>query len=583
LSERDSIFATIYTESLQSPPPQSTTETSHNGKAEQSLGGPSAGKVKTSPRASRKQTQVTFAESPETRYRDRKKAEAYNYEVHELLKDSPAGDPADHSTSMGIEDNHIDTHRRHHHPTFSQQSSTSPHHYNFDAIDEDERARYRSWRAGNAPWIGSGAVAKRRSRSGDNTHVDKNIEATLPKFNQPVTSSRSRKSSQYLGLFKEKDVAEEKQKRHQRAKENVEVVKEHDGTDQTSLSFTDNVDQQFYAEPEPLTPSTTTGTYQALSHGGPRAIKELPVRLPRSNTETFLEAERTKTSPVPIQKVPQSLSSRLVEEMKQRHDIELSSDSERLLSRSFSSKRVHVPSPKVRTPVEEYTEYIPRRESDESAGKSPLSDEDEGSDHEQISKALYYPHRQIISDEEALDSPREVIDRVLEDANIPDGPLTPRSEQKLIEATERAANEVELSLETADETEHFHGQLTAQVANANTDEGYTSLQDISSSEYETADETSRSNFYDSSSSDEAGSTPKASPKLISTRKHHHQPTPLGAVELTPYDHQVGGHSTVYRFSRRAICKQLNNRENIFYETVEREHPELVTFMPRYAL
>jgi hypothetical protein len=39
---------------------------------------------------------------------------------------------------------------------------------------------------------------------------------------------------------------------------------------------------------------------------------------------------------------------------------------------------------------------------------------------------------------------------------------------------------------------------------------------------------------------------------------------------------------VYRFSRRAVCKQLNNRENVFYETVERYHPELLDFMPRYA-
>ncbi|KAF2093064.1 SAICAR synthase-like protein, partial [Rhizodiscina lignyota] len=55
------------------------------------------------------------------------------------------------------------------------------------------------------------------------------------------------------------------------------------------------------------------------------------------------------------------------------------------------------------------------------------------------------------------------------------------------------------------------------------------------------------------------------------------------VELKPYDHQVGGHSTVYRFSRRAVCKQLNNRENVFYETVERSHPELLDFLPRYDI
>ncbi|KAF2857346.1 SAICAR synthase-like protein [Piedraia hortae CBS 480.64] len=57
--------------------------------------------------------------------------------------------------------------------------------------------------------------------------------------------------------------------------------------------------------------------------------------------------------------------------------------------------------------------------------------------------------------------------------------------------------------------------------------------------------------------------------------------PVGVVELKPYRHQVGGHTALYRFSRRAVCKQLNSKENMFYETVEKYHPELLGFMPRY--
>ncbi|KAH6679935.1 inositol hexakisphosphate kinase [Plectosphaerella plurivora] len=67
--------------------------------------------------------------------------------------------------------------------------------------------------------------------------------------------------------------------------------------------------------------------------------------------------------------------------------------------------------------------------------------------------------------------------------------------------------------------------------------------------------------------------------------HEPQPTPeeepLEAIELIPYRHQVGGHTTLWRFSRRAVCKQLNNRENEFYEIVERHHRDLLTFLPRY--
>lgn len=62
--------------------------------------------------------------------------------------------------------------------------------------------------------------------------------------------------------------------------------------------------------------------------------------------------------------------------------------------------------------------------------------------------------------------------------------------------------------------------------------------------------------------------------------HVHQP--LEAIDLIPYKHQVGGHTTLWRFSRRAVCKQLNNRENEFYEIIETNHRDLLSFLPRYV-
>jgi hypothetical protein len=65
--------------------------------------------------------------------------------------------------------------------------------------------------------------------------------------------------------------------------------------------------------------------------------------------------------------------------------------------------------------------------------------------------------------------------------------------------------------------------------------------------------------------------------------HEHQLSPkqpLDAIELIPYKHQVGGHTTLWRFSRRAVCKQLNNRENEFYEKIEKYHRDLLAFLPR---
>jgi len=58
--------------------------------------------------------------------------------------------------------------------------------------------------------------------------------------------------------------------------------------------------------------------------------------------------------------------------------------------------------------------------------------------------------------------------------------------------------------------------------------------------------------------------------------------PADAIELVPYRHQVGGHTKIWRFSSRAVCKKLDKRENAFYENIERYHPELLDFLPRYV-
>lgn len=54
-----------------------------------------------------------------------------------------------------------------------------------------------------------------------------------------------------------------------------------------------------------------------------------------------------------------------------------------------------------------------------------------------------------------------------------------------------------------------------------------------------------------------------------------------AVELKPFTNKVGGHTAIFKFSERAVCKALVNRENNWYETIEKEHKELLQFMPRY--
>ncbi|KAF7313573.1 Kinase [Mycena chlorophos] len=56
---------------------------------------------------------------------------------------------------------------------------------------------------------------------------------------------------------------------------------------------------------------------------------------------------------------------------------------------------------------------------------------------------------------------------------------------------------------------------------------------------------------------------------------------LPHIPLRPFRNQVGGHSAIYKFTKQAVCKPLVSRENLFYESVEREAPPLLGFIPRY--
>lgn len=54
-----------------------------------------------------------------------------------------------------------------------------------------------------------------------------------------------------------------------------------------------------------------------------------------------------------------------------------------------------------------------------------------------------------------------------------------------------------------------------------------------------------------------------------------------SVELTPFKHKVGGHTAIFRFSHRAVCKALVKSENLWYEAIELRHEELLPYMPKY--
>lgn len=101
---------------------------------------------------------------------------------------------------------------------------------------------------------------------------------------------------------------------------------------------------------------------------------------------------------------------------------------------------------------------------------------------------------------------------------------------------------------------------------------------------------SGSDSYDSPNSF-VGSRPTASPvipesAIVSDSETDSTDTdddvryPL-SVELKPFTNKAGGHTAIFQFSHRAVCKTLQNRENLFYETVEKFHQELLNYMPKY--
>lgn len=65
-------------------------------------------------------------------------------------------------------------------------------------------------------------------------------------------------------------------------------------------------------------------------------------------------------------------------------------------------------------------------------------------------------------------------------------------------------------------------------------------------------------------------------------QHYFDPTQITAsLPLLPFDNQVGGHGSFFRFSKQAICKAVSKKEQSFYEHLERQLPELLPFIPQY--
>jgi len=193
------------------------------------------------------------------------------------------------------------------------------------------------------------------------------------------------------------------------------------------------------------------------------------------------------------------------------------------------------------------------------------SDEDrELIQKEHVTSAVYYPHR--TPDQQAaerLRSPSKGRARPTS-SRADDHPT--RNSPSQAELDDRR---IELSLQSGDDNQYLQGDFpTLARVSSNESQDVPSQSEGSQSATESDWEMSEDEHADS------GRPPKSSSGI---------PVANDAIELKPFSHQVGGHAAVYRVSRKAICKKVNNRENKFYETVERYHPDLLDFMPRWVV
>ncbi|RKF53375.1 KCS1/inositol hexaphosphate kinase KCS1 [Erysiphe neolycopersici] len=217
------------------------------------------------------------------------------------------------------------------------------------------------------------------------------------------------------------------------------------------------------------------------------------------------------------------------------------------------------------------------------ASRSRNSEDDEDSGEEKISSAIFLPHQVAqeatrghgerldpitnFSSKEISSSEEWLEEHILSRKNSETYSHQSKTARSLFN---NAESSLEISTDENDNLTNTHGKLEMRI-NTRDDQLFEKGTKSQIQFEEVTPNGSPNIFF---------------PRIEETSKSYTDPQPvmkkpLEAIELIPYSHQVGGHTTLWRFSKRAVCKQLNNRENEFYEKIEQRHPQLLRFLPRY--
>lgn len=229
----------------------------------------------------------------------------------------------------------------------------------------------------------------------------------------------------------------------------------------------------------------------------------------------------------------------------------------------------------------------PTRESGhpEQASDTKLaiqSNEDPDLESEHISSAVYYPHR-ALSDEQLSTPTRQP---ALSEVLPADKPTFPNKQQtqrpSASHSAEERNREIEFKIQSRDESQHLHGSIPASPKLSRQAEGGAKV-DSSGATPLLPSPIAEEEEFSRREQDKPAHIPHLGAQAPPPEETLEQSgaSASQAIRLSPFAHQVGGHTPLYRLTQGAICKKLINKENKFYEAIERYHPDLLSFLPRY--
>ncbi|KAG9229940.1 hypothetical protein BJ875DRAFT_173597 [Amylocarpus encephaloides] len=470
---------------------------------------------------------------------------------------------------------------------------------------EGPRAEYRSWRDArpnkppNKPSEKAWSIGNQGGKDSQGGKGEKSVEKSIAEALAGVEhNTRSRKASHSLGFFKE-GLPEDGLKRRDtknrgRSKDGLSSATAPSEQDQGRQREGKGTVGREYAATQSSKP--TTPFESTHEEDGELSLRTNGLCLSPTEGLTTDEGyfDVTHTIETVAEEELRSMPPQLLAEIRRGHH-NLTPGARKGSSFSRSMPMTAAEKSKTEGPEMALEFSRPIREEDEQELKlAELKhvDEEDDSGEEQISSALFVPHQ----------TPHESPEHARNESR--DAELSPASDHRRLDRTnsQQWLEEHEVPSDETDEQSigrdipvrpppapaPSRSQRVLDKLGTNP----SAIHDSFEPDQEAPDdEYSTTTGDESSFTDDPDTTPTASVNVPFSQAKQHKvhsiggkqkpKEPLEAIELIPYKHQVGGHTTMWRFSKRAVCKQLNNRENEFYEQVERYHPKLLHFLPRY--